>query len=100
MIVDAQASAITGWVGPVPFSVDPQATVARLRPYYNVDALLGQRTVAGIKFLQVSYKSQDDLASAINKPSTFFRGQFIHAMPDVKEWLNQRAVLHTNESNT
>ncbi|ORZ29762.1 hypothetical protein BCR44DRAFT_1447796 [Catenaria anguillulae PL171] len=91
MIVDAQASAITGWVGPVPFSVDPQATVARLKPNYNVDALLGHRTVAGIKFLQVSYKSQDDLASAINKPSTFFRGQYIHAMTDVKEWFNQRA---------
>ncbi|ORZ32576.1 hypothetical protein BCR44DRAFT_44120, partial [Catenaria anguillulae PL171] len=69
MIVHAQASAITGWVGPVPFSVNPQATVAWLKPYYNVDALLGQCTVAGIKFLQVSYKRQDDLALAINKPS-------------------------------
>ncbi|ORZ32875.1 hypothetical protein BCR44DRAFT_51277, partial [Catenaria anguillulae PL171] len=91
MIVDAQASAITGWLGPTPFSVNPQATVAQLKPYYNVDALLGHRTVAGIKFLQVSYKSQDDLASAINKPSTLYRGQYIHAMTDVKEWFNQCA---------
>ncbi|ORZ29184.1 hypothetical protein BCR44DRAFT_53475 [Catenaria anguillulae PL171] len=91
MIVDAQASAITGWAGPVPFSVDLQATVTQLKRYYNVDAVLGQRTVAGIKFLHVSFKSQDDLASAMNKPSTFFHGQFIHAMTDVKEWLNQPA---------
>ncbi|ORZ37994.1 hypothetical protein BCR44DRAFT_1497579 [Catenaria anguillulae PL171] len=91
MIVDAQASAITGWVGPVPFSVDPQAVIARLKPHYNVVTLLNQRTVAGIKFLEVTYNSHDDLASAISKPSTFFRGQYVHAMTSIKEWLDRRA---------
>ncbi|ORZ29761.1 hypothetical protein BCR44DRAFT_1518066 [Catenaria anguillulae PL171] len=71
MIVDAQASAITGWVGPVPFSVDPQAVIARLKLHYNVVTLLNQRTVTGIKFLEVTYNSHHDLALAISKPSTF-----------------------------
>ncbi|ORZ29467.1 hypothetical protein BCR44DRAFT_1490273 [Catenaria anguillulae PL171] len=91
MIVDAQASAITGWVGPVPFSVNPQAVIARLKPHYNVVTLLNQRTVAGIKFLEVTYNSHDDLALAISKPSTFFRGQYVHAMTSIKEWLDRRA---------
>ncbi|ORZ39057.1 hypothetical protein BCR44DRAFT_1539677 [Catenaria anguillulae PL171] len=91
MIVDAQASAITGWVGPVPFSVDPRAVIARLKPHYNVVTLLNQRTVAGIKFLEVTYNSHDDLALSISKPSTFFRGQYIHAMTSIKEWLDCRA---------
>ncbi|ORZ28585.1 hypothetical protein BCR44DRAFT_1520651 [Catenaria anguillulae PL171] len=96
MVVDAMASLITAWVGPMPHSVHQEPALSHLQRTYKVSRIVNERSLSGFRFCKVAFTCQEDLASATSKSPMYFRGQFLHVLDNLQVWLDKRSAVNKN----